>query len=255
MITYELPLTESSTTIDEFHYTLDAPGTVPDRQDKPHPHSAFTDPTGTFLLSADLGADLIRIYAIAEDGTLTECPAASATPGSGPRHGAFFGEGEESILYVVNELSNSVTAWEMAYGDCLSLMEGQIVSTYPEDTEAPEGSKAAEIVIRDSFLYATNRYDKSFGETSDSIAFFEIGEGGELTFVELADSGANFPRTLALNAAGDMMAVGGQTSSDVVILERDTTSGKLGGVLAKLQVGQLGQEMEEDGLSGVAWVE
>ncbi|MBE3049841.1 beta-propeller fold lactonase family protein, partial [Candidatus Bathyarchaeota archaeon] len=236
-------------------YTLDTPGTVPNRQDKTHPHSTFPDPSGAFLISADLGADVVRVFAISESGTLTECPDASASPGTGPRHGAFWEGGNSTVLYTVNELGNSVSSWEVTSGDCLTLTENQIISTYPEGTTPPEGTKAAEILIRDNFLYASNRFDKTFGETSDSIALFEIGEDGALTFVELADSGANFPRTMDINAAGDMIAVGGQTSSDVVILERDSTSGRLGSVLAKLQVGKLGGEGQEDGLSGVVWVE
>lgn len=235
---------------------MSSPGPVPDRQDQPHPHSTFTDPTSAFLLSADLGADLIRIFSISSSGTLTECPTAAASPGTGPRHGVFWTEEDTTVLYVVNELGNSVTSWDVSYGgDCLTLTENKIVPTYPEGTEGPAGSKAAELRIRDNFLYATNRFDKTFGETSDSIALFEIGEGGDFSFVELADSGANFPRTFDINAAGDLVAVGGQTSADVVILERNATSGQLGPVLAKLQIGQLGAEQQEDGLSAVIWNE
>lgn len=260
MITYQLPLTQSSTPLDAFHYSMSSPGPVPDRQDQPHPHSTFTDPTSAFLLSADLGADLIRIFAISPSGSLTECPPAAASPGSGPRHGAFWvddGDAATTVLYVVNELGNSVTSWDVSYGDddCLTLTENKIVSTYPEGTDPPPGSKAAEIRIRDNFVYASNRFDKTFGQTSDSIALFEITGPGEFSFVELADSGANFPRTFDINAAGDLVAVGGQTSSDVVILERNTTSGRLGPVLAKLQIGQLGSEQQEDGLSAVIWSE
>ena len=234
---------------------MDGPGTIPSRQDQPHPHSTFTDPTGAFLLSADLGADLIRIFAISDTGKLTECPTAAATPGTGPRHGAFRTEGDATVLYVVNELGNSVTSWAVSYeGDCLTLAEDQIVSTYPEGTTPPAGSKASEIIVRDSFIYATNRADKTFGQTSDSIALFEVGGDG-FSFVELADAGANFPRTFDMNAAGDMVAVGGQTSSDVVIIERNVTSGRLGPVLAKLQIGTPGAEQQEDGLSAVIWHE
>lgn len=255
LITYSLPLDVSSSPLDTFEWTMSSPGPVTDRQDGPHPHSAVTDPTGAFLLIPDLGADLIRILAISESGTLTECPAAEAPPGSGPRHGAFWSPDEDTtILYTVNELGNSVTSWSLTYDTCLTLTPQQTIPTYPEGTTPPEGSKAAAILIRDANLYATNRFDKSFG--TDSIAHFEIdSESGELSFVELVDSGASFPRTFDLNAEGDMLAVGGQSSADVVIIERNVTSGRLGGVLAKTRVGVLGREGEEDGLSAVIWSE
>lgn len=236
---------------------MSSPGPVPDRQDAPHPHSALTDPTGAFLLLPDLGADLIRILSISESGTLTECPAAEAPAGTGPRHGVFWspdGDSDTSIFYTVNELGNSVTAWSVTYDTCLTLTPQQTIPTYPEGTTPPEGSKAAAILIRDGNLYATNRFDKSF--TTDSIAHFEINsESGELSFIELVDSGVSFPRTFDLNVEGDMLAVGGQSSADVAILERNVTTGRLGEVLAKTRVGVLGNEGQEDGLSAVIWSE
>lgn len=237
---------------------MSSPGPVPDRQDGPHPHSALTDPTGAFVLLPDLGADLIRILSISDSGSLTECPPAEAPSATGPRHGAFWspdGDSETSILYTVNELGNSVTAWSVEYGDCLTLTPQQTIPTYPEDATPPDGSKASAILVRDGNLYATNRFDKSFGDT-DSIAHFEIdSESGELSFVELVDSGTSFPRTFDLNAEGDMLAVGGQSSADVAIIERNVTTGRLGGILAQARVGILGQEGQEDGLSAVVWSE
>lgn len=74
----------------EFVFTLAQPGPNPSRQDAPHVHEVVLDPTGKFVLAPDLGADLVRVYSIdAVAGTLTECPALVAAPGSGPRHAAF----------------------------------------------------------------------------------------------------------------------------------------------------------------------
>ncbi|SPN98742.1 uncharacterized protein DNG_01786 [Cephalotrichum gorgonifer] len=263
IITYSLPLTPSSTPLDTLKFTMSGPGPRPDRQDAPHPHSTLSDPTGGYLLVPDLGADLVRIFAISASGKLTACPAAAAPPGSGPRHAAFWGPADATadtditILYTVNEIANSVTSWDVSYdSDCLTLTQKDTVSTFPAGETPRSGSKAAEILVRDNFIYVSNRWDKTFGQTSDSIALFNItSPQGDFEFVELADSGANFPRTMDLNAKGDMLAVGGQTSSDVVVLERDVETGRLGGVLAKLQVGRLGREGEEDGLSGIAWSE
>ncbi len=48
-------------------FKLEKAGTVPDRQDKPYLHQAILDPTGKFLLSPDLGSDLVRIFSVQQD--------------------------------------------------------------------------------------------------------------------------------------------------------------------------------------------
>ena len=58
---------------------------------------------------------------------------------------------------------------------------------------------------------------------------------------------------VSLPKAGDMVAFGGQTSSNVAIVARDTTTGKLGDLIANLQVGTPGTAGNEDGLSAVIW--
>ena len=60
------------------------------RQNKAHPHSVSTDPTGQYLIVPDLGADLIRVFHInTPDGTLTTCPAVQVQSGDGPRYSAW----------------------------------------------------------------------------------------------------------------------------------------------------------------------
>ncbi|TVY86954.1 putative 6-phosphogluconolactonase, partial [Lachnellula willkommii] len=50
--------------LQNFQFTLSAPGTIPDRQDAPHPHEALVDPTDQFIVVPDLGADYIRVFSI-----------------------------------------------------------------------------------------------------------------------------------------------------------------------------------------------
>lgn len=263
--TYKLPLSGGSQQVQRLSFNMTAPGPDPYRQDKPHPHSVFTDPTGRFLLSADLGADLIRIFSIdATTGRLADCPAAATGPGDGPRHGEFWTSGEGDVfLYVVNELAGSVTAWAVTTppatgggAGCLSLSKMQSASTYPSGKPPPAGSKSAEVRVRGDFVYATNRNDQSFGSGQDSAATFAVdGASGRLSFVEATNTHTYFPRTFAVNRAGDAVAFGGQTSSTVVVVSRDASTGRLGDVVAQLQVGQPGTVNNEDGLSAVVWDE
>ncbi|ROT43665.1 putative isomerase YbhE [Sodiomyces alkalinus F11] len=257
--TFQLPLTSSSRPLQEFPYRLSQPKPNP-RQEAPHPHSVVEDPTGNFLFSGDLGADLIRIYAIdPSTGLLTECPAAATSEGDGPRH-LLFHEECSTTVFVLNEISNSVGVWSINYSAaCPSLTLTQTISTLPDNVQPPEGAKAAAIVQRDGFLYVSNRRDRSFGDQEDSLATFEIGtsEDGdvELSFVDITSAHSFFPRTLQINAAGDLVAVGGQTSANVAIIERNVTTGRLGDLVASVRVGRAGTLDQEDGLSAVIWVE
>ncbi|KAI6361171.1 hypothetical protein MCOR25_006542 [Pyricularia grisea] len=261
--TYKLPITSSSQPIQKLGpWTMTSPGPNPSRQNKPHPHSAFPDPTGRFLLTGDLGADLIRVFSIdSTSGQLTSCADVKTGAGDGPRHGTFFTSGNSTVLYMVNELANTVTTYRVGYpstaGGCLTLTKAQSISTMGPGKTPPAGSKAAAVqLVGGRHLYVTNRNDKTFGAQQDAIALYSVSPtDGQLTFVETSNSHAFFPRTMQANKAGTMLAVGGQTSSNVVVLERDAQSGRLGRVLANLVVGTLGRAGEEDGLSAVVWVE
>ncbi|RYP27807.1 hypothetical protein DL767_007519 [Monosporascus sp. MG133] len=257
----------SSTRVQQqLKFNLTTPGPHP-RQGAPHPHASFPDPTGQYLLVPDLGADLIRIFSIdAVSGELADCGAGRADPGDGPRHGAFWapihGSTEGLMLYTVNELGNSVSAWSVSYpadsptSGCLTLSKTQTLSTYAEGISAPAGSKASEVHVKDNFLYAANRADETFGPEQDSLATYAIdAETGEIAWLEAANAHAWYPRTFAITAAGDLVAVGGQTSSNVAIIARDPATGRLGDLIASLQVASPGTPGNEDGLSAVIWLE
>ena len=263
--TYKLPLTSSTQVLQKQSFTLSSRGPHP-RQDASHPHATFTDPTGKFLIVPDLGADLIRIFSIdASTGKLTVCPSASASAGDGPRHGTWWRPSADSTdglyLYTVNELSNSVTGWAASYpsssSGCLSLSKKQTLSTFesgsPPSSSSSQPVKAAEVHVRDNFLYAANRNDQTFGSQQDSLVTYNISSTGVLDFVEATNAHAWYPRTFSINKGGDLVAVGGQTSSNVAIIARDPATGSLGEVLASVQVGSAGRDGQEDGLSAVVW--
>lgn len=242
---------------------MEKPGPRPDRQDKPHPHSAFTDPSGAFMIVPDLGADLTRIFKITQDtGLLTACPAVSSLPGDGPRHGLFNKVGSGLKYYSLNEVSSSVGVYDVVYpsnstsGGCLSLVLSQTLSNYGPGV--PLGNvtvKSAEIRLAGDYLYASNRNDTSFGPEQDSLATFKIGSNGTLTFVELANSYGYYPRSFSINNAGTYVAIAGQTTANVAIVARDTATGKLGKLVANLVIPPRGTYGGEDGLSSIIWDE
>ncbi|KAF2733423.1 putative isomerase YbhE [Polyplosphaeria fusca] len=261
LTTYKMPLTSGGQTLSLQKFTLAAKGPN-SRQDVAHPHEARLDPSGKFMLVPDLGADIVRVFSIdASSGKLTSCGQGQAAAGDGPRHAVFLSTKNNAtypdVMYTVNELGNSVSAWTMSYSSsCIALTKTQTISTFAPGKKGGAGTKAAELRIAGNFLYAANRADQTFGSKQDSIAIYTIDPAtGKIAWMEAANAHAYYPRTFQINKAGDLVAVGGQTSSNVAILTRDATTGKLGDVVATLVVATPGRAGEEDGLSAVIWNE
>lgn len=267
--TFKLPL-NGGQPLQTLKFTMSGKGANPSRQDAPHPHHAFTDPTGGFLLVPDLGADIVRIFQIdAASGQLKECAGGVPPPGTGPRHGTFwvpsgaksrFRRGaaatDGTMLFVANELGNSVSAWNVNYasGGCMTISLKQTLTPYSGNSSAPQGTKVAEVHTKDNFLYSTNRNDKKFSP-NDSITQYTIGSDGSLTWTDTTSSFGTYPRTFDINKAGDYVAIGDQTTANVAIVQRDPTTGKLTGQAATLRIGSAGTPENEDGVSAVVWAE
>ncbi|KAL2815762.1 Lactonase, 7-bladed beta-propeller-domain-containing protein [Aspergillus cavernicola] len=264
--TYALPLQENADSLQVFEFELSTPGTNPDRQEAPHPHQTILDPTGKFVLVPDLGADLIRVFAVDEsNGGLSACPSFNYTLGGGPRHGVFWTEenalkirgrvsSAQTILYVVGELNNEVEAFAISYPakGCLAFRQIDTEVPYPEDL--PEGASLGEIRLADNNVYVSVRMDAAF-DGDDSLAHLRRNRNGTLAFEETTSSYGVLPRTFAINKAGDLVAVGNQLSSNVAIVTRDPATGALGEVVADLQVGVPGEPNTLEGLSSIVWDE
>lgn len=107
------------------------------------------DPEGKFLLVPDLGADLVRIYAInKEDLNLEEHDPLVVTPGSGPRHIAFADTGKKTFMYLVTELGNTVVGYEVAYtDDTIAFEQIWTGGIHGKDKKVPNGAAASEITV------------------------------------------------------------------------------------------------------------
>ncbi|KKK26524.1 hypothetical protein ARAM_006133 [Aspergillus rambellii] len=286
--TFSLPISSSSAAaadpLQVFPFQLSSsPGTVPDRQEAPHPHQTLLDPTGAYVLVPDLGADLVRVFAIdKQSGQLTSCPSLPYPPGGGPRHGVFAAGGPvsrvkghkpppaaaegQTILYVAGELNKEVEAFVVSYPlpsdktatatttpGCLSFNRIQSLTPYP-DPGLPAGASLAEIRLVRDHVYVSVRLDGAF-PPDDSVATLNRHRNGTLRLDEITSSYGVMPRTMAVNKAGNLVAVGNQLSSTVAIVPRDVVTGKLGEALAVLQVGVPGQPDTMEGLSSVIWAE
>ncbi|KAK8202028.1 hypothetical protein M8818_005553 [Zalaria obscura] len=238
-------------------FNLSHPGPNAARQDAPHEHEAILDPTGQYVLVPDLGADLVRVFCIDSDtGLLTAETPLSVSPGSGPRHAAFWNpagvscENCTSYLYVVTELANTVTGYAVSYPAAGGMaFEKVYESSVYGQLNLPSGNAAAEIAVSpdNRFLLISNRNNTSFSLPnpipsnstqipSDSLSTFALNANGSLTFHQLWPAGGSFPRQFSLNRYGDLIAVGLQESSEVVVMARDVATGLVGMPVARVEI-------------------
>lgn len=167
------------------------------------------------------------------------------------------------MLYIVNELDNTLTAFTVDYNtpsssssslSCPIFTEKQSITPYP-DGNIPNGASVSEIQVSNNFIYVSIRSDHGF-QSNDSIATLTANpQNGTLAFQDLTSAYGTVPRTFVINKAGDLVAIGNQASSNVVIVRRDPRTGRLGDEVASLQVGEAGRVGYSEGLSSVVWGE
>jgi 6-phosphogluconolactonase len=192
-----------------------------DRQEGPHAHSINLSPNEDRAYVADLGLDQVLIYNVdAEAGTLSaNDPAfAEVAPGAGPRHFAFHPNAR--YAYVINELTQTVTAFAHD-ADTGSLTELQTISTLPGDPVP--GNSTADIHVHPSgkFLYGSNR-------GHNSIAVFRIDEAtGHLTATQHQSTLGEVPRNFAIDPTGRILLAENQETHTVVSFLIDQETGLL----------------------------
>jgi 6-phosphogluconolactonase (cycloisomerase 2 family) len=89
-------------------------------------------------------------------------------------------------MFVANELANSVSSFSVSYpsSGCMSFTKQQELSPFPDNEDAPYGTKVGEIHVKGNFVYNSNRADGSFSG-NDSIATWSLSSDGEMTFVDI----------------------------------------------------------------------
>ncbi|KAK1705836.1 YkgB protein [Colletotrichum lupini] len=233
-------------------YTVSQPGPKP-AQNAPHPHEAILDPTGQYVLVPDLGADLVRVFAINQESyQLTPVTPLNVAVGSGPRHARFLVTKEKTYFFVLAELGNIVTTYEVHYGrnKTLSFTEVFSVGTHGPDNTVPVGAAAAEIHIspdseylivssRNVSIFSIPNFDTTNTTEikSDALVTFKIDhKTGHLGFTQIFPSGGMIPRQFSINKAGTQVAVGLQQDGRAVIIDREVSTGLLKGFAANISI-------------------
>jgi 6-phosphogluconolactonase len=196
-------------------------GALGNRQEAPHAHAISEWPGTPFMVAADLGIDKLLVYRLdPESGKLTanDPPSASVRPGDGPRHFAMDPEGKH--LYVNNEISSSVTAFQ-ADPRTGALTSIHTLSTLPADYKGSNSTAEIQLHPTGRFLYVSNR-------GHNSVAIFAVDSTtGKLSAIGQQSTGGRTPRNFSLDPSGKYLLAANQDSDSVVVFRVDAQSGKL----------------------------
>lgn len=193
----------------------------PERQKGPNAHSIVISPDNRFVLAADLGIDKIMIYRLdaskAELKSNEAQPFVKQKPGSGPRHITFHPNGK--VVYVINELANTVTVFDYA-ADIGRLTEKQTISTLPGDFSGRSYTADVKVTPDGKFLFGTNR-------GHDSIASYRIADDGTLTLLKIDPSLSKGPQNLLITPDGRWLLSANMPGNNVVVFGIDGSTGAL----------------------------
>ncbi len=190
----------------------------PDRQEKPHVHSTTFDPEGKRVLVADLGTDKVYVYDFDPSQTqpLTLSAEFPMTPGDGPRHLAFSGDGKEVL--VVEEMTAMLDVFSYNNGQ---LAPKQRLSLLDEGFNGNVGAAEIRVSPDGKNVYVSNRGD------ANTISVFAKNSTGEYERIQNIASGGLMPRNFNLTSDGKYLLSAHQASNNIVIFERDPATGKL----------------------------
>jgi 6-phosphogluconolactonase len=191
-----------------------------DRQQAPHAHSSWFEPSGDGIISVDLGTNELWFSQL----DLTNQKLVSAAqgklamaPGAGPRHLTFHPNGR--WIYVVNELDGSVALVEKTNNGAYTL--GATISTLPNDFTEPNSCADIHISSDGKFVYASNR-------GHNSIVIFSVDERiGSLSVVAHESTRGDGPRNFTLSPDEDFLLVANQRTNNIISFRRDREKGTL----------------------------
>jgi 6-phosphogluconolactonase (cycloisomerase 2 family) len=188
--------------------------------DRTHAHMIQADPSGRFVMHADLGLDTIFIWRFDEQrGTLipNDPPSVSLPPGDGPRHFHFHPNGR--WFYSIQEEGSTIALfdYDAAQG---KLAARQTISTLPPQFAGSNFCSEILVSADGRYVYAGNRLH-------DSIGMFAVGADGRLTFVADEWTRGDYPRSFSFDPAGRFLYCCNQRADLVTIFRVNRTTGGL----------------------------
>jgi 6-phosphogluconolactonase (cycloisomerase 2 family) len=188
--------------------------------DRTHAHMIQADPSGRFVLHADLGLDKIFVWKFdGKKGTLTanDPPAVALPPGDGPRHFQFNPNGRS--LYSVQEEGSTVVRFDYD-ADAGRLTVRQTISTLPAGFAGSNFCSEILVSADGRFVYVGNRLH-------DSIGILAVGSEGELKYVGDEWTRGDYPRSFAFDPTGTLLYCCNQRGDNVTAFRVDRKTGGL----------------------------
>src|SRR5262245_12447922 len=188
--------------------------------DRTHAHMIQADPSGQFVLHADLGLDQILVWRFDEQKGLlipNDPPSVSLPPGDGPRHFHFHPSGR--WLYSIQEEGSTIVLFDYD-SKTGRLTSRQTVSTLPSGFAGSNFFSEILVSADGRFVYAGNRLH-------DSIGIFSVAANGELTYVEEVWTRGNYPRSFNFDPTGRFLYCCNQRGDNIAVFRVDQITGGL----------------------------
>lgn len=181
-----------------------------------HAHSALFSQGKLFV--ADLGLDMLRIYPFLGGGVdSAESKVHKFPEKAGPRHFVF--SKDDAILYVINELNSTITAYKRNETGAYGVLETQ--STLDKDFKGDSYCADIRLSSDGRFLYGSNR-----GE--NTIVIFAVDQAtGKLSMIGSEDVRGDWPRNFNIDPSGNFLLVANQRSNNITVYKRGKDNGTL----------------------------
>lgn len=189
--------------------------------DAPHAHQAETDPSGNYLMVADLGTDRIYVHRLNRDtGRLTPAdpPFMQASPGAGPRHFSFHPNGR--LVYAITEEASTMVVMDYDAASGRLTWKGQSASTLPAGYAGTNYPSEIHVSDDGNLLYGANRLH-------DTIVVFDINAEGWLLNARHYWTRGSYPRHFGIEPNGNFMYVCHSRSDNVTSFRVDKSTGAL----------------------------
>jgi 6-phosphogluconolactonase (cycloisomerase 2 family) len=156
--------------------------------------------------------------------TPADPPSVSLPAGSGPRHLLFSADGKHAWLSM--EMSAQVAVFDYRDG---KLTQKQLVDLAAGQPQSDKAGAALHASADGRFLYVSNR-----GTANQLLVFAIDAQTGELKELQRRSVEGDHPREFALDPSGKFVLIANQKSNQIVVVERDPSSGLLGKTVQKL---------------------
>lgn len=202
-------------------------------QTKPRTHSAVVSPDNRYVISAELGTDIMNIYRFnpaKRPDALIHTASVALVSGAGPRHSTF--HPNKKFFYVVTELNSTIAAFSYKDGQLTAI---QAVSMIPEGFTGRGAGADVHVSADGKFLYATNRNDLK------EILIYSIDKKtGKLAFVAKHPTLGDNARSFDFDPTGNFLVVTNWATGTVIIFTRDQKTGLITPTGQKLDIGRPG---------------